>query len=254
MGAAFQRSGLSEFASESTDYVRAGGEPMRRLLILSASAATLVAAVTFGAFPIVLPSRLHLQCDAPSNETGPVRLAHLRNEVEAAEEIGVRHGDSRRKSEGREGEHQRQRECTDKLLANISTRHGVTISDLTALRGQRPLVVDALVLASTMAGLVIVVWRLTPVVAEKFADVPAWLLAVSTLLSVVCGIIATATLTLLAHAVEIARLWDGHMSYRNGRLPWEQHPFLTFAGIFVLFWTVAVSRLLTVRLDASASS
>src|SRR3954468_17975394 len=106
---------------------------MRRTSALAISVAAAFIAAVFLArgVPIVPPSRLHVHCQAPTDAARPLNPSrwidrqHLRNDVEFAEEIGVRFGDLRRKAEGREGEHLRQRECTDALLAGIALRHEV---------------------------------------------------------------------------------------------------------------------------------
>lgn len=91
------------------------------------------------------PNRMHLRCQSLGDSPRPLDLMrvadrwHLRNDVELAEEIGVRYGDSRRESEGRTGEHVRQTECTEKLLRETADRHGVTLTTVTALRGSRPI-------------------------------------------------------------------------------------------------------------------
>jgi hypothetical protein len=222
---------------------------MMRPLALAASIVVLVATAFFaGGFPIVAPSRLHVHCEPPTHAARPLNPSrwidrqHLRNDVEFAEEIGVRFGDSRRKAEGRDGEHLRQRECTDALLAAVAIRHNVAIEDLSAMRGERPVAVDAILLIVFGA---VFVWFTSMVVdqlSSRLSDLQPWIWQ----LSVVVLALATAgaglvALNLLATTLEIARLWDGHMSYRAGRLPWERHFEWVLAAGFTTFCITAWS-------------
>jgi hypothetical protein len=96
----------------------------------------------------VPPHAHHLQCEFGRDDEIPLDVrafadwSHLRHDVERAEEIGVRFGDSRRKAEGRTGEHLRQTECTERLLADIAVRHNVSRAQVEATRGRRPVLVD----------------------------------------------------------------------------------------------------------------
>src|SRR4051812_18291696 len=77
-----------------------GGNAMMKGFV-AASVALGIGVIT-GAFPVVLPSQLHLHCESASDGVTPLDVNrtgdrwHLRNDVETAEEVGVRHGDSRR--------------------------------------------------------------------------------------------------------------------------------------------------------------
>jgi hypothetical protein len=186
----------------------------------------------------VLPNQRHLQCRSDGDRPRPLHLEsitdrfHLRNDVERAEEIGVRFGDSRRKTEGRDGEHVRQTECTDMLLTQIADRHQVSPAAVTAMRGQRPFFVDLAVFTTFAALLIGVSGSLTLTVDERLDDaVVLRHLAVATGATVL-SLVGTAALILFGYAVETIRLWDGHISYRAGRLPWERHPVLAAVALF----------------------
>ena len=127
-------------------------------------------------------------------------------------------------------------------MADISMRHAIPLTDVTALRGKRPWLVDSWVLTCVAAAALIGAGRLTQAFAERFSGEPRWFYAVAALASVGFAVVATAALMMLAYLVEIARLWDGHMGYRGGRLPWEQHPVLVFFGAWLFFWVMVVSR------------
>ena len=77
------------------------------------------------------------------------------------------------------------------------------------------------------------------------------LLTIGVLSSVLSGVAAVGILTLFAHIIEIVRLWDGHISYRGGRLPWEQHPLPVFFAALAMFWAVTVSLQSRARRTAS---
>jgi hypothetical protein len=216
-----------------------------------AVAAVALAAAVFlaGGFPVVAPSRLHLRCESPRDAARPLDPArwfdrqHLRNDVEFAEEIGVRFGDSRRKAEGRDGEHLRQHECTNALLAGVALRHNVAIEQLVAMRGERPVAVDGLVLIGAGA---LFIWfaRLAATrLAHRLADQHPLILRVSVMvLAAAAAGAGLVALILVAHILEIVRLWDGHMSYRTGRLPWERHFEWVLAAGFATFCVTAWSR------------
>ena len=216
--------------------------------IAVAVAVLIVSVFLASGFPVVPPSRLHLHCESAQDEARPLNPArsidrqHLRNDVEFAEEIGVRFGDSRRKAEGRDGEHLRQRECTNALLAGVAARHSVAIDDLAAMRGERPVAVDALVLIASGALFIwfarLVADRLSNRLADQHPLVGQLSVVVLALAAASTGMVA---LTLAGHAVEIVLLWDGHMSYRTGRLPWERHFEWVLAAGFTTFCVTAWS-------------
>ena len=196
----------------------------------------------------VLPNARHLQCDSDGDATRPLnveRLAdrwHLRNDVERAEEIGVRFGDSKRKAEGRAGERIRQTECTDKLLHEIAVRHDVALDALSAMRGRRPLLLDVAVFVAFAVLIRAALRSMFGALDERLGDSRGAWVATTAVLILVMSVVGTFALNLFGYGVEIVRLWDGHISYRAGRLPWEQHPFAVGLGLMILSVAVSLTR------------
>jgi hypothetical protein len=180
---------------------------MTRWIMVAALTASVVLA-TLGGMHMVPPSRLHQNCSPPVDEPqqlNPSRLLdrwHLRNDVETAEEIGVRFGDSKRKALGRDGEHQSQRACTERLLASIALRHDVDVSDVGRLRGRRPIGVDAAVLTSFALLFFGLATRVTSALAERVSKRHVGYWIAGTLASVAAGGIAVGGLTMLGIMVD----------------------------------------------------
>lgn len=197
---------------------------------------------TLGGIHAVPPSRLHLDCSAAADDPRPLSPStlidrwHLRNDVETAEGIGVRFGDSKRKALGRDGEHLSQRACTDKLLAAVAGRHNLNFAEVVQLRGKRPVGVDVGVLMVFSVFFVTGVQRVCGVLVDRVSRASVWHWVAGVMAAVAAGSVAVGGLTMLGLAVETVRLWDFHMSYRAGRLPWEQHRSLVFVFSFMVFW------------------
>ena len=60
-----------------------------------------------------------------------------------------------------------------------------------------------------------------------------WRLAVG-VIALALSAIGAFALNLFGYAVETGRLWDAHISYRAGRLPWEQHPLMVGVGLLAI--------------------
>jgi hypothetical protein len=194
-------------------------------------------------------SRLNTNCEWTHDRAFQLDLQqgadqrHLNSDVELAEELGIRYGDSFRKRDGRVEEHRRTTECTTTLFAQIAHIHGVTSDDVLKARGRRPATTDLTVLLSfaMLYGLVS-----SGLVGRTFShfpvDEPAAALAAIAVVSTMVSASGLMSFILWADAVEIVRVGNGHMSYRVGRLPWGQHWVDLFAAGVIVFWMIAAFR------------
>ena len=72
------------------------------------------------------------QCDEPAAVIDLAKASdrrHLVNDVELAEELAIRHGDSFREREGIVEERRRREECTATLFAEIARKHNVKMAE-----------------------------------------------------------------------------------------------------------------------------
>lgn len=167
---------------------------------------------------------------------------HLIEDVEIAEENGIRYGDSFRKHDGQEEEDRQRTRCTAALLTDISQVHGLTPGEVERARGRRLWYVDWLV--ALVFGTLY--WRVSSrFVSGLFGrvsvdDRAAAIVAVlgAALFISLAGLMA---LNVFAMAVEVVRHADMHGSYPASRgLPWSHH-WLSVIGVeMLLFIHVAV--------------
>jgi hypothetical protein len=166
---------------------------------------------------------------------------HLNDDVELAEELGIRYGDSFRKRDGRLEEHRRTTECRTTLFAAIAHLHGVTPDDVLQARARRPATVDLAVLLSFAMLYGVVSSRLIGGIFSRLpVDEPLPALAAIAMMSAMVSASGLMSLSLWAEAVEMVRVGNGHMSYRVGRLPWGQHQAELFVTGVVFFWLIAL--------------
>jgi hypothetical protein len=66
----------------------------------------------------------------------------LRDEVQLAEELAVRHMDERRLSDGEDSGRRKRRPCMDALFARIAILNNVSIEDIEIARSQRNRIAD----------------------------------------------------------------------------------------------------------------
>jgi hypothetical protein len=212
---------------------------MKRLLLLSLLGVCLSGCLS--------RSRLNTNCEWTHDAAFQLDLRrgadeeHLIDDVELAEELGIRYGDSFRKRDGIQEEHRRTTECTTTLFAEIAHIHGVTSDDVLKARGRRPAVVDLTVLLSFVLLYGLVSSRLVGGVFSRFpVDVPAPALTAIAVMSAMVSGNGLMSLRLWAETVEIVRRGNGHGSYRVGRVPWSHHRAELFAAGVVLFWLIAL--------------
>jgi hypothetical protein len=170
---------------------------------------------------------------------------HLAADVELAEELGIRHGDSFR---GREdvGDLRRKRDaCTDALLTEIARRHRVTTAELVGARGRRSVGADFLTVFAPMALVFVLAagWgagRIFHRFPPSLEPRPALILTV--VMSLVVAALGYAIGDMWSWQVEAWRLGNDHLSYRAFYRPWVRHSGGVFAATVVLCWVVAAGR------------
>jgi hypothetical protein len=194
-------------------------------------------------------SRLNSNCEW-IGESAAVHLdlhgladrVHLIEDVEIAEENGIRYGDSFRKHDGQEEEDRQRTRCTAALVTAISQVHGLTSDEVERARGQRLWYVDWFV--ALVFG--ILYYRASSrFVSGLFGrvsvdDRPAAIVAVlvAALFTSVAGLLA---LNVFAMAIEVVRHADMHGSYRASRELPSSHHWLSVIGVeMLLFVHVAV--------------
>jgi hypothetical protein len=167
---------------------------------------------------------------------------HLIEDVEIAEENGIRYGDSFRKHDGQAEEDRQRTRCTAALVTEISQVHGITHGEVERARGRRLWYVDWLV--------ALVFGTLYYRISARFVfglfgrvsvdDGAAAIVAVlvAALFMSLAGLMA---LNVFAMAIEVVRHADMHGSYRASRgLPWSHHSLAVIGMEMLLFIHVAV--------------
>ena len=172
---------------------------------------------------------------------------HLRNDIEVAEELGVRYADHAgdrqpisiwgvqfraRLTAGGAVLQRLRAECSAKLFGEIQELHTVTGSDVKIAQAQLANKGADFPVNVPMAALfMIVATRCIRWLRERFGtdERIAWLGAVFVISLMVAG-----SITLIGQiwggVVEMVRLGDEHLSYRTPRLSWRQH----FIEVFVV--------------------
>jgi hypothetical protein len=167
---------------------------------------------------------------------------HLIEDVEVAEELGVRYGDAFKKRDGTVEEGRRRTDCTAALLANVAAIHGLPQKDVIETRGRRPARVDAAGLAvfALLYGVASV--RLVRALFGRIrvADAVAAFAAIA-LASVMTGAAGVLSLNMFGVAVDVIRWGDLHGSYRASRgLPWSRHWIDVFVAFAIVFWVIGL--------------
>ena len=197
-------------------------------------------------------NRLNVECQWTGDPGSSLDLTgrndqwHLIRDVEIAEELGIRYGDSFRRRDGILEEHRRTAACTASLFARIASVHGISVNDVVSERGRRPPGVDLAVLLSFAVFYWLASRYLASGLFNRMAVDPVLPATVAT--AVMSGLVsATGVLALTAWGtvVEIFRVGNGHGSYRVGRLPWGHHLeglFISGVFLFVLVASLEITR------------
>jgi hypothetical protein len=231
-----------------------GLAPLRRRRLI-ASASLFVACLS-----CVPRQRLNDTCtwtgDAPAaldlRRTADAR--HLETDVELAEELGVRYGDSFRPQQGIVVSIERRAACTDTLFAEIARIHGVRPADIQQARGHRNLAYDLTIVILPMAllGMALTdfaarrIYRRFP---DRDEDLPRLVATVAAIVVLTLGWYQIGSIW--SFVAESYRLRDGHVSYRAFYVPWSHHVIVVLTCGVTLFALVARGRYR--RLDADRS-
>lgn len=200
--------------------------------------------------------------DCTWREAGPSALAlshathrrHLTDDALRAEDLAIRYADSvaaphSRHFEGFATYNRTREQCMTVLFGAVARGHAVQPLEVRAALAHRPLAPDVTVLVACAIIYALVAHGVVGRVSHNFpwsggtdsvAAVAATIGA-----AVVVSVLAVMVGEWLAISIEIARVGNGHLSYRTGRVPWTHHRTALFAAGTVLFLLVAMRRHLT---------
>jgi hypothetical protein len=179
--------------------------------------------------------------DMPSD----VHRTHLTLDVRLAEELGIRHGDSFKRTVPLSEAWVKGQRCTAASLAIVERLHTVSKVEIEAVTGTRDLGIDiATIFLPTVILLAFAADRIVRRVHYGFEPEERWpkIFSLLALAPIVAGMGAVAA-HLWSWGVDSIRLWDSHLSYRAIRLPIGQHALASWAVGVVVFAAVAVYRL-----------
>ncbi|HUR33972.1 MAG TPA: hypothetical protein VM032_09280 [Vicinamibacterales bacterium] len=171
---------------------------------------------------------------------------HLVGDVELAEELGIRYGDTFRKDHGRLEEHAQASACQARLVRTIADTHGLTAAIVQAARASRPALADGvtLTLFAVLYGLASL--GLIRTARARLADAGLGPLVVGYGVSglAMSGLGVLGLNLVWVPVVEIIRTGNMHRSLRVAPLPWPSHLLSLFLGGVVAFALIlAVSHL-----------
>jgi hypothetical protein len=196
--------------------------------------------------------RLNPNCDWTNNPALPLELRkpaderHLTNDAMIAEELAIRHADTRRGHRsghfaGMDAYVQTREQCMSKLFAVVADNHSVQPQQVRDLVGGRPAAFDVAVLLSFAILYALVSNVLGRGMVGRFPrDEPVAALAATAITSAMVSVGGLIMFTLWAATLEMMRIGNTHMSYRVGRVPWGHHPTELFVGGVVLFWLIVL--------------
>jgi len=170
---------------------------------------------------------------------------HLNDDARAAEELAIRYADATRgHRSGRFAgmdEYRRTRDrCLAALSIGIASHHGIRADEIADAIGRRDGGLDAVVLLFFVALYGWVATGAARGLVERFPQDEPWPAAVGT---AVAAVFASAAAVIVgglgSMLVEMVRLGDTHLSYRAGRLPWQQHWLSLFLGGVMTFCFIA---------------
>ena len=182
---------------------------------------------------------------------------HLRSDIEAAEELGVRYADNAadrgvmsiagvqvrgRMTSGGVAMARLRDECNVRLFEDIEQAHNVTRADVAAVRATLSNKGADLPVNIPMAALFLMsAFTTSRWLRTRFDSDERAARFVATLMA---SIFLAGSTTLLGQlwgaAVEMVRLGNEHLSYRLPRLSWRQHFGAVFAIQMIAFWIVMI--------------
>lgn len=210
-----------------------------------------LAAVCLAATACLPRERLNASCrwtgDAAAPPSGErARRAHLIEDVQVAQELGIRHADSTMHRLNTPGWRAAQARCTDAMLGEIARRHSVSPANVAALRGARVLWIDlvAIVLPVAVAFLAVTAVATRRLAARHAPGERGPAVIVLAVWTPVAAAVALGLTQCWGASVEEWRSHSDHVSYRAVQLPASRHPWLIAVGAAALFAAVAAASLL----------
>ena len=194
-------------------------------------------------------------CQWPAETLRPLALhraaerAHLRNDVDYAEDIAILHADSlvgiRSQHYQGPAEYDRTRErCLDTLFASLAAIHTLSPNEVRGLRGSRPLAFDLGVILSFFALYYGVLgFRIAGSLIRSVPPEHLWPPLLATLVvSLPVSFIGVLAGDFWSFTAEGLRLSNGHLSYRAARIPWSRHALALFVIGVLVFCIVSLLR------------
>lgn len=185
------------------------------------------------------------QWQPPAADAGLAEvLPDLIDEVQLAEELGIRHGDAVRGQKSLEEAHRSREACTNALLADIARRRDVTVDNVASARGRRHMGLEfatvflpmAAVFALTAGWAAGRIYRRFPPSVE-----PRQALILVVVMSIVIAGVGFMIGDMWSWQVDAWRLGNDHLSYRAFYRPWVQHPTAVVLATVALCAAVAAS-------------
>jgi len=180
---------------------------------------------------------------------------HLNGDARSAEEFAIRYADAARGHRSGQfagaDEYRRTRDrCLAALSSAIASRHGVRPDQVAGAVGQRDRRLDALVMLLFAALYGMVAKGAAQRLLERFPPDERWPALIATAAAAVFASAAAVIVGGLGSLiVEMVQVGDTHLSYRAGRLPWQQHWLALFVAGVMVFCIIAT----TVRRAGSGS-
>ena len=212
-------------------------------------------AVCGGVAGCSLPNGMNDDCEWPSEATFALDLRiaaherHLRSDVRAAEELGIRYDDSR-SAAGRDARLTRD-ECDTKLFAEIAGTHSIGLESVRNARARLAADGPDWTIYLPLLGLyTAAAFGVARGMSARFqwADEKAAIVTAGVLLSVAISVALMASGHLWGGLFEMIRVGNTHMSYRAERLGWRHLGPAVFAFGVAVFWSMLIVNLHRSRL------
>jgi hypothetical protein len=176
----------------------------------------------------------------------PTQRRHLSDDAQFAEDLAIRHADSRRGQrsghfEGWAEYRQTREKCLAALFDVIGKNHGVTEEQVRQSLLYRRTSLDLAVILSFAVFYGLAANGAARRVCRRFPTDEGWLAAV--VITVITSAVISTGGVLLGDiwslTAENVRVGNGHLSYRVNRVPWTRRHLALFIGGVVLFWFLA---------------
>ena len=173
---------------------------------------------------------------------------HLSRDADLAEDLAIRYADVHHGLhtpywESWEAYGAARDRCMGTLFEQIAKEHGVPLERVSSSLGRDRAYIDLavnlpFVLFYCLAAMTAtrVIWRRYPPAEDGWITGATMIL----LLSLAFAVAGTMIGRLWSGAVEHFRVGNGHLSYRELRLPWLRHETALFASMLILFWLAAI--------------